>query len=542
MDEMFLRSFLAEFDDSRYPGGFLADYEAMECLAYSDSGETLLVKARHEGTFFVAKCYTDKGLLSHTSEGELLKKLHHPGLPGYIGEYHNDHMLCVVREYIEGISLDRYAAENKLTEEQVVSFGAQLCDILSYLHGQTPPVIHRDIKPQNIIVDLKDKIRLIDFGISRVYDKSAREDTVYFGTKHFAAPEQYGFSQTDCRADIFSLGVLLGWFLTGESDIRNAMPRISSLRLRQIIRRCTAFAPDKRYMSAEMVRADLFNADGHRQKRALRWACGLLACAVCLCAGFAAGRYTDFMPVFSVPSGVSFEEPLIEQAVRLVLHKPENEPIEEKELLSVTEVYIYGDQAVGSYEAFAELGEHMAQNDGIVKNGGIRSLRDLARLKNLHGLHIALQDISKLSPLEELSSLEQIDLRHNPVEDVSPLAALPALRSLCLYATGVNDLSVLEGCSLLENIDAGGTLITSMTAFKGIEGLKYLHIRKTPIKSLAGIEEFAYLEQFVLGSVADGDLSPLLKLPKLREAHLDGALRKAAETDLKQARFRIIFL
>ncbi|MEA4845892.1 MAG: protein kinase [Clostridiaceae bacterium] len=527
------------FDGSRYPEGFLADYEAMECLAQVDSGETLLVRARQTGAYFVAKCYTDKSLLSRRTESELLKNLHHYGLPAFTGEYRNDAVLCVVREYVEGTPLDRYAAENELTGEQAVSFGVQLCDILTYLHGQTPPVIHRDIKPQNIIVDAKGKLRLIDFGISRVYDETAREDTVCFGTKHFAAPEQYGFSQTDRRADIFSAGVLLGWLLTGESDMGNIMPKLTSPALRRIIKKCTAFAPEKRYASAAKLKADLLNADGHRQKNALRWACCLLACAACLCAGFGIGRYTEVTPVFLTFSGISFKEPLIEQAVRLALHKPGNEPIGEKELLSVTGLYIYGDRAADSYETFEEIGAHMVRNDGTVKNGGISSLEDLAKLKNLRRLHIALEDIRDLAPLAGLHSLEQIELKHNPIEDVTPLSSLSLLRELYLYDTRVSDLSALSACPLLESIDAGGTQITDLRAFKGISSLKYLYIWQRPIKSLSGIEEFTHLEQLGLSRVEDGDLSPLLVLPRLKEAHLDEALGEAAEADLKQAQFKI---
>ncbi len=72
-----------------------------------------------------------------------------------------------------------------------------MCDILNYLHSQNPPIIHRDIKPQNVIVDERGRVTLIDFGISRMYDAGARADTLCFGTRHYAAPEQYGFAQTD---------------------------------------------------------------------------------------------------------------------------------------------------------------------------------------------------------------------------------------------------------------------------------------------------------------------------------------------------------
>ena len=540
MDDTYIESILAESGSARYPEGFLRDYEAIECLSHSDAGETLLVKNKQTGSYFVAKCYTDQTFFSHVTEADILKKLKHPGLPLYEGEYKSG-MLCVVREYVEGTPLDQYAAQNDLTEEQAVSLIISLCGILSYLHGQTPPVIHRDIKPQNLIIDKKGLLRLIDFGISRVYDKDAKEDTVCYGTKHFAAPEQYGFAQTDCRADIFSLGVLLGWLLTGELELRSMLHKIVNRNLLRIIKRCTAFAPEKRYTSADKVRADLLNADGHRQKRGIKWACALLACAVCLCTGFAVGRYTDFTPAFSTSSQVIFEEPLVEEAVRLALNKDLAEPIEENDLLSVTEIYIYGDQAAESLQAFNDLGQHMALNDGVVKNGGITSLKDLAKLNNLKVIRIALEDITDLSPLSGLSALETVDLRHNPIVDISPLASLPLLRELCLFETRVSDLSALSVCSMLENVEVGKTQITSIAAFEGIESMRSLSMMKTPLQTLSGIEDFVYLEKINLSDVADGDLRPLLALPKLKEVYLDEGLRQAADDILKQAAFKVVY-
>ena len=541
MDQTFLINLEAEFDENRYPADFSADYEAMECLAYHGAGETLLVKDRKTGEYFVAKCYTDNNPLSHMTEGELLKSLSHPGLPKFIGEYRSEKMLCVVREYAEGTPLDQYVERSGSAQKQSIAFAVQLCDILAYLHGQTPPVIHRDIKPQNIIVDPTGKIKLIDFGISRVYDETARKDTVCFGTRGFAAPEQYGFSQTDRRADIFSLGVLLGWLLTGKSDIAEILRDISNPRLRRIVQKCTAFAPERRYASVIKVKSDLLSAGRYRKGRVLRLACGFLVCAVCFCAGFVIGRYTELKPAFLESTGVSFQEPLIERAVRLALNKPENEPIEESELLNVTELYIYGDQVAADRTAYEELAKHMVFNDGFLKNGGIRSLKDLAKLKNLRNLFIALQDVGDISVLSELTDLAYVDLRHNPIEDVTPLAALSGLRELCVYDTHVSDLSALAACPLLQNIDAGNARITSITAFAGIRSLMSLSVRQTTVETISGIEEFTYLEQIGLSGVSDGDLTPLMALSWLKEAHFDEALRQAAERDLKQAAFDIVY-
>lgn len=538
MDEAYIESILAQSESARYPEGFLEDYEALECLAHSEAGETLLVKSRQTKQYFVAKCYTEKSLLSQVTEGDILKKLKHPGLPRYAGEYTSG-MLCVVREYVEGAPLDQYAAQYKLSEAKAVRLALELCDILSYLHSQSPPVIHRDIKPQNIIIDKRGCLRLIDFGISRIYDKEATEDTVCYGTKHFAPPEQYGFAQTNCRADIFSLGVLLGWLLTGESEPRSMLHKIANRKLLRIVKRCTAFAPEKRYASADKVRAALLNADARRQKRVIGGACAVLACVACLCAGFALGRFTDFSPTIAASSRVVFKEPLVEQAVRMTLQKGAGVPIEEKDLLSVTELYIYGDQAAENSRKFDELGGHMALSDGVLKNGGMTSLEDIRKLKNLKVLRIALEDISDLSPLSGLEALEIIDLRHNPVEDISPLAALPVLREICLYESRVSDFSSLSSCLMLESIEAGKTQVSSMNAFQGLKNLKNLFMKHTPLQSLSGIESLTRLERLSLPAAADGDLRLLLELPRLKELHLEQSLRPAAEEELKDAGFSI---
>lgn len=539
MDEGFMEGF--SFDDSRFPYGFLADYEAMECLSSNGTGETLLVKARQTGTYFVAKCYTDKTLISHITESDLLKNLSHLGLPVFIAEYKNDEMLCVVREYVQGIPLDRYTAERKLTQEQVISIGLQLCDILSYLHGQKPPIIHRDIKPQNIIVDTAGKIKLIDFGISRKYDEYAMEDTLCYGTKYFAAPEQYGFSQTDCRSDIFSLGVLLSWLLTEKLDIKIALSKIENKHLREIIKKSTSFAPENRYDSADKVKAALLNIDRAKQKNALKWTIAALICAAFLCVGFFVGRYTNFTPAFFTSSGVSFKEPLVEQAVRLSIGKQKNETITEEELTSVTELYIYGDKAVGNFDEFEAIGQHKVKNDGTVHNGGISTLEDLAMLKNLRKLNIAWQNISDLAPLGELRSLEQIQLKHTPIEDVAPLSSLSNLKELYLYDTSVSDMTVLSNCPMLESISAGETSITSIKAFAGIKGLRNLDLKDRPIETLSGIDAFTRLESINISSVIDGDLSPLVTLRRLKEVFLAEELREAAEASLKSSQFEIIY-
>jgi serine/threonine protein kinase len=213
--------------------------------------------------------------------------MHYDGLPAFIAEYQNDAMLCVVREYAEGMPLNQFVQGSTISVSQLLSLGVQLCDILHYLHGHTPPIIHRDIKPQNIIINENGKIKLIDFGISRIYDKGAKSDTVCFGTMGFSPPEQYGFSQTDCRSDIFSLGVVLCWLLTGKTDLETATIKIQNRQLARIVRKCTAFAPKDRYTDVKAVKKALLKVYPEVQKRnrMLSAIVGVLVVALCASGG-----------------------------------------------------------------------------------------------------------------------------------------------------------------------------------------------------------------------------------------------------------------
>ncbi len=541
MDNDFIDNFLRDFDDSRYPIDFLQNYETLECLANNQMGETLLVKEKQTGNFCVAKCYSDKSLLSHSTESDLLKIFDNDRLPAFIAEYQNEGMLCVVREYIKGISLDKYVARHKLSQDQIISIVVKLCDDISYLHTQKPPIIHRDIKPQNIVMDESGNPRLIDFGSSRVYDVDAQEDTVCFGTRNFAAPEQYGFSQTDCRTDIFSLGVLIGWLLTGETETKKSIPAITSLPVSRIVKKCTAFSPENRYASVNQVKTALLNINSQRQRLILQWLIIALTCTAFLCLGFVVGRFTEFAPSLFAGTSIKFEEPIIEQAVRLSLGKQNSDPILKEELLAVTELYIYGDKAFNNYKEFETWGEHMVLNDGTIQNGGITSLKDLSGLKNLKRLNIAFENISDLSPLNGLEKLEQVVLKHNPIEDVTPLAGLPFLKEVILFDTWVTDLNALSSCPMLDTIDIGATYITSIDAIKELSELTTLSIRNIELKSLAGIEELSQLRTIRLGGVTDEDLLPLLSLEKLEKLYVDESFRNSTGNFLKSPKFEIVF-
>lgn len=155
---------------------------------------------------------------SFQREASILTGLLHPNLPRIYDSFTEEERSYLVMDFIEGETLEDYfeqSGNKPLPLEQVLKWGEELCDVLSYLHDHQPPIIFRDLKPSNVMIDKRGHIFLIDFGIARIFKPGKQHDTVALGSPGFAAPEQYGKAQSTPRSDIYSLGALLHCLLTG---------------------------------------------------------------------------------------------------------------------------------------------------------------------------------------------------------------------------------------------------------------------------------------------------------------------------------------
>ena len=249
-------------------GGMSVVYLAMNERA---NKQWAVKEVRKDGTLnFEA---VKQGLIAET---DILKKLKHPHLPSIADIIDTDDSFIIIMDYIQGNSLDKAIRDfGPQPEDAVIDWAKQLCDVLGYLHSLNPPIIYRDMKPANVMLqpNTTDKypwgeISLIDFGTAREYKNFKAEDTKNLGTLDYAAPEQFGGSgQTDARTDIFALGRTIYHLVTGLSPrspktnymmlpIRQVNPALSS-GLEKIIIKCTEENRENRYQSCAELLYDL---------------------------------------------------------------------------------------------------------------------------------------------------------------------------------------------------------------------------------------------------------------------------------------------
>jgi tetratricopeptide (TPR) repeat protein len=250
---------------------FDSKYEILKILGSGGMGTVYLARNIKLGTLWAIKEVNKKlgDRVDLLAEPNMLKKLAHPLLPRIFDIIEDENYIYIIMDYIEGIPPDKELEKRKsFPEKQVIEWAKQICDALKYLHSMKPnPIIYRDMKPSNLIITPAGEVKIIDFGIAREYKQASTADTTYIGTRGYAAPEQYGTSQTDARTDIYSLGVTLYHMLTGKSPneppyeikpVREINPKLSR-GIEHIITKCTRQDPAQRYQSVDKLLKDIQN-------------------------------------------------------------------------------------------------------------------------------------------------------------------------------------------------------------------------------------------------------------------------------------------
>ncbi len=499
--EAFLRAYQAEVLDAvALPASLRENYHLCACL--KDGERQVYLLQDRDGSPGVLKTQPTGREDSLRAEYDLLGELRHPQVPRPLTYLEEGEREYLVREYVGGSSLAELVADQgALSPGRARAAMVSLCRVLEYLHSQEPPVICRDIKPQNVVMDKEGRCHLIDLGAARRYHPEQAEDTVFLGTRATAPPEQFGYQQTDQRSDIYSLGMLMRFLLSGKLEPlpQRAVPG----RLARIIRRCTAFDPQARYPSVHTVRRAL-------EGRRFRWGAGLAAGA---CAALIFGG-----------AWMAKEETLpsqLERAICRELGLEAGESIPARRLGEVEQLLICGQKQISTLQEH-QLHAENAHDLYTVEtpHGEIddRDLELLSRCTNLRVLVLDYQQISDLSPLAKLP-LEYLSLTGNQVSDLSPLAGMTGLQVLDLGENPVHSAQALSGLPGLREVTLEATGITSVEAFRG-SGIRALNVRTTWVGDYTPLETCPELTRLVTGSMPEGAAETLAGLTGLEELRL----------------------
>lgn len=230
----------------------LSLYEELKSIHKSRKVEIFLVQNMQD-----EKIYIKKEIKEYTKEiYESIKNINSKNIPKIYEILENEDKLIIIEEFINGDTLQTILEkENKLKESEVIKYMISLCDVLNEIHSLNPPIIHRDIKPANIIMSNDNVLKLIDFDISRTYKEGESLDTTLLGTKGYASPEQFGFDQTDCRSDIYAMGVMMNVLTTG----KHIKEELNNTLLKDIIKKCTHISAEKRYDNVLDLKVELKN-------------------------------------------------------------------------------------------------------------------------------------------------------------------------------------------------------------------------------------------------------------------------------------------
>lgn len=220
-------------------------YEVIQDMRQTKNNHIYLVKNQVDGQQYIIKEKKIDSQKQCRIEGDLLRRIHHPGIVKAKEQFEENGYVYLVLEYCRGLTLKEYMRTRKVSWTQLLSWAIELCETLQYLHGCKPPIIHRDIKPDNIMITPDKKIKLIDFDISRTENQKGEKS---YGTKRFAAPEQFRgiFSK---KTDVYNLGATLNWCMEHETEHAQSDLKIGTCQMQiwqHLIRKMTAPESKKR--------------------------------------------------------------------------------------------------------------------------------------------------------------------------------------------------------------------------------------------------------------------------------------------------------
>ncbi|MEE3467815.1 MAG: hypothetical protein VZQ83_05185 [Eubacterium sp.] len=522
--------------ETEFPDFVSASFVAPTLIHRSERTETYKLRGKDDHKEYLLKIrpISEKHIVD--AEESTLKKLESIGIeaPHVALRQDTDTHCYLIREYIDGITLEDYAESvGVIREEDLVQIGIAILERLRRLHELPDPIIHRDIKPRNILLTNPDITRnthfsedhpalivLIDYDTARTYKENATTDTRFLGTKETAAPEQYGFAQSDVRTDIFGVGKTLIYLATGTYEAAELDTRSYSTRLCHLLRACVSLDKDDRPASAIAMIHQMEKLLQKTRRPVLRFATTVVVVAVIGVGGFFLSRFTvqTTGEEHSVPvavSGISAlsgpvaddvqgtnviedtveptQTPLpthqpkekvdfggsksLELAVRTSLGVGKKKNITYADLAGIESIFAIGNASYTGADSYRNTdnedqllhnrGSYQEAETVTVEPGDISDISLLAEMPNLKKVFLSHQPLTDISPVT-WSPLEDLAIVDCPVREYRPLARLKYLTRLVLMGCQGHDVSFLSELPDLTELCIGRMDLESLNALRDL--------------------------------------------------------------------------
>lgn len=470
-----------------------------ECLKESEDSSTFLVKETATGILCVLKWGRNRQTEFLRNEMEIMKKMADrklSGIPKAYRIFEENGEVYLVREYIEGMSLAQMVLQKGgISEAEICRISRKICQTAEQFQNPDEPMIHRDIKPENIVVTPGGEVVFIDFGTMRSYKKDGSRDTFVVGTRGTAAPEQYGYTQTDQRTDVYAIGQTMLYMVSESYEMNQLSECAVSRRMKKIIEKACSFEPDKRYGDAAQLRRAVEKCQANNRKKVYKKAgavFGLIAAGYILAIFSQDGTVIENKRIETaeqsaaeeqIQAEITFREELIEEAVRKELGLSKTDKITASMLENVRKLRIVGKEILDDEDTFWGEGHHVDGKDssfGSVR-GNITDLSDLAQMVNLEELALCNQKIEDISGLKELP-LKKLYLSKNMITDFSVLLNLIDLDTLCIMENPAENLSVIGKCTGILRLNIQGMNLTDIDFLKNLS-LDYLDMSNVEVEN-----------------------------------------------------------
>lgn len=507
------------------------------------------------------------------SEVDVLKNLKNDYLPQIIDFVEDGNDIYTVMEYVEGHDFRWYISKGRsFSEKKVIKYASQLCDAVSYLHSQTPPIIHSDIKPSNLMLTDSDNICLIDFNISAIAnngyamskggtaDFSAPEQFLYVSDEHFFKKnsiseideetelidahnlrefdkkiEKKKSNCIDIRTDIYGIGTTLFYILTGR------IPQSGRLDFRGIsvssqfmncIKKAANINYEERYKSIDELKADLLKID--QKKPVYKVMISVISILAVALMGIPALNLINEGSDETVDSDkdvTTSESSAITEIseTTIILTTSKGEPYSDlfSEDEIVTENAIVTENTTLGIETASETVQTTKatilvsnnknnQNKDYINIKGKRFSTKLSEL-DLQNMQLTSSDIIELKYMKKL---EILWLNDNNITNLQPISELTSLSELHLGNNNISDISFLAKLKNLTLLSIKNNCINDISALEGLTSLKTLSFSDNNISDISVLKNLTSLERLWINNNNISDISSLKDCTQMIQLNL----------------------